>query len=286
MKTPVAIAPLVTDGLVDTVLRRLMSGKEADVYLVTCADKTVCAKVYKQANKRGFHKAVDYTEGRKTKNSRQARAMAKRSKYGRQEQESAWQSTEVDALRQLATVGVKVPMPFQFYEGVLLMELICDEHGQPAPRLGDVQLNPLDAQEMHGILIRQVVRMLCAGIIHGDLSEYNILVGKDGPVIIDLPQAVDAAANNNAERLLTRDVDKLSSFFGRFAPDLLLTRYAQEIWSLYQSGRLLPDSPLTGQFRPVITNVDIDEIQQVINDAQREHDAREAGRATAKKSDQ
>lgn len=285
MKTPTAIAPLVTDGIVDNVLRRLMSGKEADVYLVSCQEKIVCAKVYKQANKRGFHTAVDYTEGRKTKNSRQARAMAKRSKYGRQEQESAWQTTEVDALRQLAAAGVRVPTPFQFYEGVLLMELICDEHGQPAPRLNDVELSADSAHEMHQQLIRQVVRMLCVGVIHGDLSEYNILVGEEGPVIIDLPQAVDAAANNNAERLLTRDVDNLSAYFGRFAPDLLTTRYAQEIWSLYESGKLLPDSPLTGEFDPALAEIDLNEIKQVIDDAERENDAREAGRASAQKGE-
>ncbi|MGH1358648.1 MAG: PA4780 family RIO1-like protein kinase [Burkholderiaceae bacterium] len=284
MKTPPAIAPLVTDGLVDTVLRRLMSGKEADVYLVSSQDRIVCAKVYKQANQRGFHKAVDYIEGRKTKNSRQARAMAKRSRYGRQEQESAWQSTEVDALRQLAAAGVRVPTPYQFYEGVLLMELICDEDGQPAPRLNDIELDPHSARKMHQQLIRQVVRMLCVGVIHGDLSEYNVLVEPDGPVIIDLPQAVDAAANNNAQRLLSRDVVNLNTYFGRFAPELLTSQYAPEIWSYYESGKLLPDTPLTGEFDPTTTAVDLDEIQQVIDDARRENEAREAGRAAAQES--
>lgn len=276
MKTPSRIEPLVTDGLVDKVLRQLMSGKEAMVYVVQCGDEIRCAKVYKEANKRGFHKAVDYTEGRKIKNSRQARAMAKGSRYGRQEQESAWQHAEVDALYRLAAAGVRVPTPYNFHEGVLLMELVADEDGEPAPRLNDVVLSADDARSYHAILVRQVVRMLCAGIVHGDLSEYNVLVDSNGPVIIDLPQAVDAAANNNASRMLDRDVDNLATYFGQFAPELLDTAYGKEIWSLYESGKLHPEIELTGVFHADETAADLDEVMQVIDAARKEEAARRA----------
>ena len=265
MKTPKRIEPLVADGMVDKVLRQLMSGKEATVYVVQCGDELRCAKVYKEANKRGFHKAVDYTEGRKIKNSRQARAMAKGSRYGREEQEAAWQHAEVDALRRLAAAGVRVPAPYDFHEGVLLMELVADDDGEPAPRLNDVVLSEDDALQYHAELLRQVVRMLCAGIVHGDLSEYNVLVDSDGPVIIDLPQAVDAAANNNAQRMLERDVDNLAAYFGQFAPALLETHYGQEIWALYESGKLHPDSVLTGASRAEEGAVDLGEVLQVID---------------------
>jgi RIO kinase 1 len=269
----------VTDGLVDKVLRQLMSGKEAMVYVVQCGEEIRCAKVYKEANKRGFHKAVDYTEGRKVKNSRQARAMAKGSRYGREEQEAAWQHAEVDALRRLAAAGVRVPTPYDFHEGVLLMELVADDDGEPAPRLNDVVLSEDDARRYHARLVRQVVLMLCAGIVHGDLSEYNVLVDSDGPVIIDLPQAVDAAANNNARRMLGRDVDNLAAYFGQFAPDLLNTDYGNEIWSLYESGKLHPDSELTGVFRSEDKPTDLDEVLQVIEEASKEEAARQVGPA-------
>lgn len=281
MKTPARIEPLVVDGLVDSVLRQLMSGKEAMVYVVQCGDEIRCAKVYKEANKRGFHTAVDYTEGRKVKNSRQARAMAKRSRYGREEQEAAWQHAEVDALRRLAAAGVRVPVPYQFHEGVLLMELVADEDGEPAPRLNDLALSEEEALRFHAELIRQVVRMLCAGIVHGDLSEYNVLVDAAGPVIIDLPQAVDAAANNNARRMLERDVDNLTTYFGQFAPALLATRYGPEIWTLYENGALHPDSPLTGRFEEDEVAVNLDEVIQVIDAAQAEEEARQVGRLRA-----
>lgn len=281
MKTPSRIEPLVTDGLVDSVLRQLMSGKEAMVYVVQCGDEIRCAKVYKEANKRGFHTAVDYTEGRKVKNSRQARAMAKRSRYGRQEQESAWQHAEVDALRRLAAAGVRVPTPYNFHEGVLLMELVADEDGEPAPRLNDLSLSEEEAIKYHAMLIRQVVYMLCAGIVHGDLSEYNVLVDSNGPVIIDLPQAVDAAANNNAQRMLERDVDNLADYFGQFAPALLQTRYGPEIWALYENGALHPESELTGIFAETEVAVNLDEVMEVIDAAQHEEDVRQAGRALA-----
>ncbi len=269
---------MVADGLVDAVIRQLMSGKEAMVYVVQCGDAVRCAKVYKEANKRGFHNAVDYTEGRKTRNSRQARAMAKGSRYGRQEQEAAWQHAEVDALRRLAAAGVRVPTPYDFHEGVLLMELVADEDGEPAPRLNDVVLSEEDARRYHAVLVREVVRMLCAGIVHGDLSEYNVLIDHDGPVIIDLPQAVDAAANNNARAMLERDVANLAAYFGQFAPALLHTDYGSEIWSLYESGQLQPESALTGVFRAEDGRANVDELMQIIEAARQEEAVRQAGR--------
>ncbi|MDO8413457.1 MAG: PA4780 family RIO1-like protein kinase [Gallionellaceae bacterium] len=274
MKTPKKIQPLVEDGLVDKVLRQLMSGKEATVYIVQCGDEIRCAKVYKEANQRGFHQAVHYTEGRKVKNSRQARAMEKGSRYGRQEQESAWQHAEVDALHKLAAAGVRVPHPYGFYDGVLLMELLADENGEPAPRLNDLQLTPEQAREFHALLIRQVVLMLCAGIVHGDLSEFNILVDSTGPVIIDLPQAVDAAANNNASRMLERDVENLAHYFGQFAPELRATQYGKEIWALYQSGELFPDTRLTGHFNKIEKQADVRSVMREINSARDDHAAK------------
>lgn len=274
MKTPKRIEPLVEDGLVDLVLRQLMSGKEATVYVVQCGDEIRCAKVYKEANQRGFHQAVHYTEGRKVKNSRQARAMEKGSRYGRKEQEAAWQRTEVDALYKLAAAGVRVPHPFGFYEGVLLMELVADEDGMPAPRLNDLELTAEQALAFHTMLIRQVVLMLCAGIIHGDLSEFNILVDEHGPVIIDLPQAVDAAANNNAFRMLERDVENLANYFAQFAPQLQDTRYAKEIWAIYQRGELLPDTPLTGNFEENVQSADVNSVMREITSARDDHEAK------------
>jgi RIO kinase 1 len=274
MKIPKRIAPLVEDGLVDKVLRELMSGKEAKVYVVQCGDEIRCAKVYKEANLRSFHQAVDYTEGRKVKGSRQARAMAKGSRYGRKEQEAAWQSAEVDALYKLAAAGVRVPHPYGFYEGVLLMELVRDENGEPAPRLNDLKLTPEVAREYHAMLIRQVVLMLCAGIVHGDLSEFNILVDDKGPVIIDLPQAIDAAANNNASRMLERDVANLAHYFGQFAPELLETKYGKEIWDIYQHGDLTADSKLTGRFREPDKKADVRSVMREITAAQDEHEAK------------
>ncbi len=274
MKPPKRIEPLIEDGLVDEVLRQLMSGKEASVYVVDCGGEIRCAKVYKEANRRGFHQAVHYTEGRKVKNSRKARAMEKGTRYGKQEQEAAWQRTEVDALYRLAAAGVRVPHPYGFYEGVLLMELLTDADGAPAPRLNDLALTEEQALEFHALLIRQVVLMLCTGVIHGDLSEFNILVDANGPVIIDLPQAVDAAANNNAFRMLARDVENLAAYFGQFAPALLDTRYAEEIWAIYQTGELTPDTPLTGRFCEDDSPADVQAVMREIVAARAEHEAR------------
>ena len=275
MKTPKRLLPLVEDGVIDAVVRQLMSGKEAMVFVVRSAGETRCAKVYKEADKRSFRQAVDYTENRKTKNSRQARAMAKGTRFGREAQERAWQSAEVDALYRLAAAGVRVPRPYNFHEGVLLMELVTDEEGNAAPRLNDVELTPELALDLHHRLVREVVRMLCAGVVHGDLSEYNVLLGADGPVIIDLPQAVDAAGNNHAPRMLVRDVDNLRTFFGRFAPQLLATDYGKEIWSLYEAGALAPERALTGHYKRDERSADLDAVMREIDDARMEEAARQ-----------
>ena len=275
MKIPKRLQPLVDDGVIDSVVRQLMSGKEAMVYVVRCGAESRCAKVYKEADKRSFRQAVDYTENRKTKNSRQARAIAKGTRFGREAQEKAWQSAEVGALFRLAAAGVRVPRPYNFHAGVLLMELVTDDEGNAAPRLNDVKVTPEIAIDLHRRLIREVVRMLNAGVVHGDLSEFNILLGADGPVIIDLPQAVDAAGNNHAPRMLVRDVDNLRRFFGRFAPELLATDYGKEIWALYESGRLHPDVELTGRFERVETTVDLDSIMREIDSARLEEAARQ-----------
>jgi RIO kinase 1 len=279
MKTPKRLEPLIEDGLIDEVARQLMSGKEATVYVVRCGDEVRCAKVYKEANMRSFRQSVDYTEGRKVKNSRQARAMEKGSKYGRKAQEQAWQSAEVDALYRLAAAGVRVPTPFNFHEGVLLMELVTDAHGNAAPRLNDVEFTAEEARAHHQTLLGEVVRMLCAGIVHGDLSEFNILLGSDGPVIIDLPQAVDAAGNNHASSMLERDVDNLSAFFGQFAPELLTSQYGKEIWSLYEHGDLHPDVVLSGRFRQDSKPVNLKSVLRVIDDVRAEEAARQLRQA-------
>ena len=274
MKIPKRLEPLLEDGLIDDVTRQLMSGKEAMVFVVRCGDEVRCAKVYKEANKRSFRQSVDYTENRKVKNSRQARAMAKGTRYGRESQEAAWQSAEVDALYRLAAAGVRVPTPYNFHSGVLLMELVTGEDGNAAPRLNDVDFTPEEARIHFQALLRQVVLMLCAGVIHGDLSEFNILLGSEGPVIIDLPQAVDAAGNNHAPDMLVRDVANLTSYFGRFAPELLKTEYGKEIWALYEHGELHPQVPLTGYFAHSTKPVDLDGVIREIDDARAEDEAR------------
>jgi RIO kinase 1 len=274
MKAPPRLQSLIEEGLIDTVVRQLMSGKEAMVFVVRCGDETRCAKVYKEATQRSFRQAVDYTENRKVKNTRQARAMAKGTKFGRQAQEAAWQSAEVDALYRLAAAGVRVPKPYNFHDGVLLMELVADVNGDAAPRLNDVAFTPEEARAHHATLLKEVVRMLCAGVVHGDLSEFNILLAEDGPVIIDLPQAVDAAGNNHASRMLLRDVANLRAFFGQSAPELLATSYGAEIWDLYQRGLLRVDTPLTGRYEPVLGSVDLGSILREIDDARDEEAAR------------
>ena len=274
MKTPARLAALVEEGLVDEVLGQLMSGKEATVYVVRCGDDIRCAKVYKEASQRSFRNNASYQEGRKVKNSRQARAMEKGSRFGRKMQEEVWQSAEVDALYRLAAAGVRVPQPHLCYEGVLLMDLIVDADGHPAPRLNDVELSEELALEFHALLIEQVVRMLCAGIIHGDLSEYNILVGEDGPVIIDMPQAIDAAGNSNAAEMLARDVINLRSYFSSFAPSLAGSQFGKEIWAHYESGLLTPDLALTGRVVLDEHLADVDAVLQQVALAIKEDEIR------------
>ena len=278
MKAPARLQTLVEEGLIDSVVRQLMSGKEAEVFVVRCGADTRCAKIYKEATQRSFRQAVDYTENRKVKNSRQARAMAKGTRFGRQAQEAAWQSAEVDALYRLADAGVRVPKPYNFFEGVLLMELVTDANGDAAPRLNDVAFTPEQARAHHATLLGEVVRMLGAGIVHGDLSEFNILLGhEDGaavPVIIDLPQAVDAAGNNHAQRMLLRDVANLRDFFGRFAPEVLQTHYGPEIGDLYQRGLLSAEATLSGRFKAKDGAIDVRGLLREIDDARAEDAAR------------
>lgn len=278
MKTPKRLEPLLEDGLIDEVVRPLMSGKEASVYVVRCDNELRCAKVYKEASKRSFRQAAEYQEGRKVRSSRAARAMAKGSKYGRKEQEEAWQNAEVAALFQLANAGVRVPKPYDFQDGVLLMELVTDGWGEVAPRLNDVDLLPEDAREFHAFMIQEIVKMLCAGLVHGDLSEFNVLLGPEGPVIIDLPQAVDAAGNNHAFSMLERDVRNMAEYFGQYAPELRDTKYAKEMWALYEEGKLTPETPLTGEFAEPEEAADLDAVMREIRAALADQARKEAAR--------
>jgi RIO kinase 1 len=281
MRTPVELQPLLEDGIVDAVLRQLKSGKEACVYTVRCGSVIRCAKVYKDMAQRSFQQRTLYQEGRKTRSSRQTRAMSKSTRYGRKEQEAAWKNAEVEALYQLVAAEVRVPQPFGFFSGVLLMELVTDAEGDPAPRLGEVQLAPELALEYHQFLLRQIVRMLCSGLIHGDLSEFNVLVGSTGPVIIDLPQAVNAAGNNNAFAMLERDVSNITASLGRFAPELLSTQYAEEIWALFEQGELKPDTHLSGIVFKDATLPDLGDVILAIDDAREQALRRQRGREEA-----
>ncbi|QJD58360.1 serine protein kinase RIO [Pseudomonas sp. gcc21] len=275
MKIPKRIQPLVDDGLVDEVIRPLMSGKEAAVYVVRCGSEIRCAKVYKEAAKRSFKQAVLYQEGRKVRNSRRSRAMEKGSKFGRNQQEEAWQNAEVDALYRLARAGVRVPQPYGCFEGVLLMELVTDDEGGVAPRLNDISMSAEQAREDHAMVMEYVKLMLCEGLVHGDLSEFNVLVDDYGPVIIDLPQAVDAAANNNARSMLERDVNNMTEYYGQYAPDLLETRYAKEMWARYEDGELEPGTVLTGYFAESEQAADVDSVVEEIRAAFAEEQERQ-----------
>jgi RIO kinase 1 len=270
MKTPAGLQPLIDDGVIDEVLRSLKSGKEATVYVVRTGSQVRCAKVYRDMAQRSFQKRAQYQEGRKVRGSRQARAMSKSTRFGRKEQESAWKNAEVDALYKLVAADVRVPKPYGYFNDVLIMELVTDAAGNPAPRLGEVDLSAELAREYHQFLIRQIVRMLSLGLIHGDLSEFNVLVAPDGPVIIDLPQAVNAAGNNSAFAMLERDVNNIRNTLGRFAPELLETQFAREMWSLFEQGELRADSPLTGVFARDDSQTDPDSVLAVIDDAREE----------------
>ncbi|WP_102301049.1 PA4780 family RIO1-like protein kinase [Dyella sp. AD56] len=281
MKTPQGLQALIDDGVIDEVLRPLKSGKEAAVYVVRSGGEIRCAKVYKDMAQRSFQQRVQYQEGRKVRGSREARAIGKASKYGRKQQEVAWKNTEVDALYQLRAAGMRVPEPYGYFHGVLVMELVTDAEGYAAPRLGEIELSAEQAREYHRVLVRQAVLMLCSGLIHGDLSAYNVLVGPDGPIVIDFPQVVSAGGNNAARTMLLRDVNNLTAHLGRWAPELLDTWYGEEMWALFQAGELQPDTELTGEFEPDETEVDLDSIRQSINDAREEALIRQQGREAA-----
>ncbi|MFT7578845.1 MAG: RIO kinase 1, partial [Myxococcota bacterium] len=286
MKVPRQLQPLVHDGLIDSVVRPLMTGKEAAVYVVIANGELCCAKAYKDADHRSFKNRANYQEGRSVRNSRRGRAMQRGTKYGKRELEENWQNAEVDALYRLAGAGVRVPKPLNFAGGVLIMELVVDEDGDVAPRLNDVSLTEETAKRYHQVLLRDVVKMLCAGLIHGDLSEYNVLVDADGPVIIDLPQAVDAAANNNAERMLRRDVGNLAAYFSRFAPEIRLTDYGREIWDLYAKGELVPNTVLTGRFEMPKGEADVGSVLQDIDDARKDNERRKPRSSNADKGNE
>ena len=285
MKTPAQLQELIDDGVIDEVLRPLKSGKEAAVYVVRSGDQVRCAKVYKDMAQRSFQQRVQYQEGRKVRGSREARAMAKASKYGRKQQEQEWKNTEVDALYQLRAAGVRVPEPFGYFHGVLVMELVTDAEGFSAPRLGEVALEAGQARDYHRVLLEQIKLMLCCGLIHGDLSPYNVLVGPEGPVVIDFPQVVSAAGNNAARTMLLRDVNNLTAYLGRFAPELFETWYGEEMWALFETGDLRPDSVLTGTFVHDERRVDLDSVREAINDAREEALIRQQGREAAAEDD-
>ena len=285
MKTPQGLQALIDDGVIDEVMRPLKSGKEAAVYVVRAGDDVRCAKVYKDMAQRSFKQRVQYQEGRKVRGSREARAIGKASKYGRKQQETAWKNTEVDALYQLIDAGVRVPRPYGYFHGVLVMELVTDAEGFSAPRLGELQLEAREAREYHAFLVRQVVLMLCVGLIHGDLSAYNVLVGAEGPVVIDFPQVVSAGGNNAARAMLLRDVNNLTATLGAFAPELLDTWYGEEMWALFEAGELLPDTPLTGKFVHDERSVDLEGVRDAINDAREDALIRQQGREAAAEQD-
>ncbi|CAG4972310.1 MAG: serine protein kinase RIO [Lysobacter sp.] len=285
MKTPNGLQALIDDGVIDEVLRPLKSGKEAAVYVVRSGNEVRCAKVYKDMAQRSFQQRVQYQEGRKVRGSREARAIGKATRYGRKQQEAAWKNAEVDALYQLRDAGVRVPEPHGYFNGVLVMELVTDAEGFAAPRLGEVELPAEQARDFHAVLVRQVVRMLCSGLIHGDLSPYNVLVGPEGPVVIDFPQVVSAAGNNAARTMLLRDVNNLTAYLGRFAPELFDTWYGEEMWALFETGDLRPDSVLTGTFVHDERRVDLDSVREAINDAREEALIRQQGREAAAEDD-
>ncbi len=280
MKIPKRIQPLIDDGLVDEVICQLMSGKEAVIYVVRCGAELRCAKVYKEADRRSFKQAVQYQEGRKVRNSRRARAMEKHSKFGRNQQEEIWQTAEFDALHRLADAGVRVPKPYGCFSGVLLMELITNEEGEVAPRLSDISMSAEEALKDHAVVMKYVMRMLCTGLVHGDLSEFNVLLGPLGPVVIDLPQAVDATANNHAEKMMERDVDNMTAYYARFAPQLKESQYAKEIWALYDSGELNPEQELTGLFEDTTPTADVEAVLEEIQEALAEEQERQRRMAT------
>lgn len=270
MRVPDSLAGLLDQGIIQEIVRPLMSGKEAQVYLVTAGGQPRVAKIYKDAQQRSFKQRAEYTEGRRVRSSRDQRAMQKRTRYGRKQDEAAWKSAEVDMIYRLRYAGVRVPEPFAFVDGVLLMELVQDADGLPAPRLAEVDFDPHEAREIYQILLQEVVKMLCAGVVHGDLSEYNVLLAESGPIIIDFPQSVDAAANQSAKKLLLRDVDNLTRFLQRFDHRARRAPYGQEIWGAYERNRLTPEMVLTGTFQRSTYVTDTSSLLDEIEAAERD----------------
>jgi RIO kinase 1 len=252
------LAPLVADGVVEEICARLKSGKEADLWLVRHGGALVAAKVYKAREARSFRNNAGYKEGRQVRDTRTQRAMDRGSRFGQAAAEEAWKAKEADALHALHAAGVRVPRPVMFYEGVLLMELVVDAHGHPAPRLVDARIAREEAVPLYADLRAQAVRMLGCDLIHGDLSPYNVLLGRDGPVVIDFPQVVGAAHNSQAESFFRRDLENLRRFFAAVDPALRCAEGdAHEIWRAYVRRELTPDfvpkqrsvaaAPRTGQ---------------------------------------
>ncbi|WP_024890625.1 PA4780 family RIO1-like protein kinase [Luteimonas huabeiensis] len=285
MKTPAGLQPLIDDGLIDAVVRPLKSGKEASVYVVRAGAEVRCAKVYKDMAQRSFQARAQYQEGRRVRGSRQQRAIGKASRFGRREQEAAWKHAEADALYRLADAGVRVPRPYGFFHGVLLMELVVDEDGRSAPRLAEATLDAERARAFHRALVADVARMLCLGLVHGDLSEYNVLVAPDSPVIIDFPQVVSAAGNNAARAMLLRDVHNIRDTLARFAPELAATHHGEEMWALFERGELRPDSVLSGRFAFDTRRADTRAVLRSIEDARQEAIIRQQGREEAEGRD-
>ncbi len=240
MHTP--LDSLVSEGILDDVLGRLKSGKEAEVFRVLYRGEVIAAKVYKDRQQRSFQHNADYKEGRGVRNTRTARAMAKGSRFGRTQDEDAWKVAEARCLHRLHAAGVRVPTPVMFYEGVLLMELVADGEGEVAPRLIDVDFTAEAARALYEDLRGQIVRMLCCDIIHGDLSPYNVLLGADGPTIIDFPQAVAAAQNSQSANFFRRDFECIREFCLRFDPALRAhAGDVRDIWRAYERRDLTPD---------------------------------------------
>lgn len=279
MLIPDPLRDLLEQGTVRQVLRQLKSGKEASVYVVEAEGGLCAAKVYKRLEARNFRRRDDYVEGRRSADSREQRAMDRGSRFGRRKREESWQNAECDAMRRLFAGGVRIPRPYANHDGVLLMDLVRDASGAPAPQIAAGRYDRVRALALHRAVMHQVAAMLRCGLVHADLSEFNILAAADGPVIIDLPQAVDAAANPQAKRLLLRDVANITRFFGRFAPDLRRTAYGDEMWLLHQNGDLRPETVLTGRFQAAREAVDARLVLQAIEDAKRDAARREEVRA-------
>ncbi|HAT09639.1 MAG TPA: serine protein kinase RIO [Planctomycetes bacterium] len=270
MLIPDRLRSMIDDGFVRRIIRPLKSGKEAEVFVVETEDGICAAKVYKEAHRRNFRQRQDYVEGRRSGDTRRDRAIDSGSRFGQAQREAAWQTAESDTMRRLNAAGIRIPRLRQLGDGVLLMDLVTGADGDPAPQLATQHYQRDEAKHWHYQLVHEVSRMLCAGVVHGDLSEYNILHATNGPVIIDFPQATDAARNSNAKRLLLRDVNNLTRFFSRFAPELRRSEYGQEMWLLHEQTALKPDTRLTGRYTAARGAVDAQIVLREIEAAKRD----------------